>query len=98
MLSISFSGFLVQERLLVLGLKPGRPRFGCQLHKLDGHAFIPGMDFGPDVVILTITMGSVEASAAVGAFTGRTGRIVLLSSGDVYLAYARFSGIEPGPN
>ncbi len=44
MLSISFSGFLVQERLVVLGLKAGGPRFGCQLHKLDGHAFIPGRD------------------------------------------------------
>ncbi len=50
-------------------------------------------EFEPDVVILTITMRSVDASAAVGAFTGRAGRIVLLSSGDVYLAYGRFSGI-----
>jgi nucleoside-diphosphate-sugar epimerase len=55
------------------------------------------LQFEPDVVILTVTMGAADARAAVIAFTGRTGRIVLLSSGDVYLAYGRFSGIEPGP-
>ena len=54
-------------------------------------------EFKPDVVILTVTMGSVDARAAVEAFAGRAGRIVLLSSGDVYRAYGRFTGIEPGP-
>jgi nucleoside-diphosphate-sugar epimerase len=53
--------------------------------------------FRPDVVILTLAMGAVDAGAAVKAFAGRTSRIVLLSSGDVYRAYGRFIGIEPGP-
>jgi len=54
-------------------------------------------EFKPDVVILTVAMGAVDARAAVEAFAGRAGRIVLLSSGDVYLAYGRFTGTEPGP-
>jgi len=54
-------------------------------------------EFKPDVVILTVTMGAVDARAAVEAFAGRAGRIVLLSSGDVYRAYGRFTGTEPGP-
>ena len=54
-------------------------------------------EFNPDVVILTVAMGAVDAGAAVEAFAGRAGRIVLLSSGDVYRAYGRFTGIEAGP-
>jgi len=54
-------------------------------------------EFDPDVVILTVAMGAVDSRAAVEAFAGRTGRLVLLSSGDVYRAYGRFTGIEPGP-
>ena len=54
-------------------------------------------EFKPDVVILMVAMGAVDARAAVEAFAGRAGRIVLLSSGDVYLAYGRFTGTEPGP-
>ena len=54
-------------------------------------------EFKPDVVILTVAMGAVDARAAVEAFAGRAGRIVLLSSGDVYRAYGRFTGTEPGP-
>jgi nucleoside-diphosphate-sugar epimerase len=53
-------------------------------------------DFRPDVVIHTIAMGAVDAEASVNAFAGRTGRLVLLSSGDVYRAYGRFTKIEPG--
>ena len=54
-------------------------------------------EFKPNVVILTVAMGAVDARAAVEAFAGRVGRIVLLSSGDVYRAYGRFTGTEPGP-
>ena len=54
-------------------------------------------EFKPDVVILTVAMGAVDARAAVEAFAGRVGRIVLLSSGDVYRAYGRFTGTELGP-
>jgi nucleoside-diphosphate-sugar epimerase len=54
-------------------------------------------EFQPDAVILTVAMGAPDARAAVEAFAGRAGRIVLLSSGDVYWAYGRFTGIEAGP-
>jgi nucleoside-diphosphate-sugar epimerase len=50
-----------------------------------------------DLVIHTILMGEADARAAVHTFSGRSGRIVALSSGDVYLAYGRFTGLEPGP-
>lgn len=53
-------------------------------------------DFGPDVVIHTLAMGAVDAQACVRAFAGRAERLVLLSSGDVYRAYGRFTRIEPG--
>jgi nucleoside-diphosphate-sugar epimerase len=39
-------------------------------------------EFNADVVILTLAMGALDARAAVEAFAGRAGRIVLLSSGD----------------
>ncbi|GAM98527.1 UDP-glucose 4-epimerase [alpha proteobacterium U9-1i] len=52
--------------------------------------------FAPDVVLLTIAMGQSDASAAIAAFDGRAARVVLLSSGDVYAAYGRFTGFERG--
>ncbi|MGA2886492.1 MAG: NAD-dependent epimerase/dehydratase family protein [Terracidiphilus sp.] len=54
-------------------------------------------DFAPEVVIHTVAMGSVDAQAAVQAFAGRARRMVLLSSGDVYRAYGRFTKMESGP-
>jgi nucleoside-diphosphate-sugar epimerase len=51
----------------------------------------------PDVLLHMIPMGLADAQAAVEAFRGRAGRIVAVSSGDVYRAYGRFLGIEPGP-
>lgn len=51
----------------------------------------------PDVVIHTVAMGVTDAEPFVRAFSGRTGRIVALSSGDVYRAYGRFIKFEPGP-
>jgi nucleoside-diphosphate-sugar epimerase len=51
----------------------------------------------PDVVIHVMAMTQPEADAAVRALAGRTGRFVVLSSGDVYRAYGRFIGLEPGP-
>lgn len=49
-----------------------------------------------DVLIHMIAMGEADARAAVQAFTGRTGRIVVLSSGDVYRAYGRLTRLEEG--
>jgi nucleoside-diphosphate-sugar epimerase len=53
--------------------------------------------FAPDVVLHMIAMGEPDAEAAMDTFAGRAGRIVVLSSGDVYRAYGRFAGTEPGP-
>jgi len=50
-----------------------------------------------DAVIHMIPMGERDARAAVETFRGRAGRLVALSSGDVYRAYGRFTGLEPGP-
>lgn len=54
-------------------------------------------DFKPDTVIHTFAMGEADAKAMIAAFSGRTDRLVMLSSGDVYRAYGRFIGLEPGP-
>ena len=50
-----------------------------------------------DAVIHMIAMGEADARAAVRAFRGRAARLVVLSSGDVYRAYGRFTQLEPGP-
>ncbi|MBZ5572362.1 MAG: NAD-dependent epimerase/dehydratase family protein [Acidobacteriia bacterium] len=50
-----------------------------------------------DAVIHMIALGEADASAAMQAFQGRAQRLVVLSSGDVYRAYGRFMGTEPGP-
>jgi nucleoside-diphosphate-sugar epimerase len=66
-------------------------------------AGIPVLRFPPElvreefeVVINMIAMGEADARAAVQTFADRTGRLVVLSSGDVYAAYGRFSGLEVG--
>lgn len=51
----------------------------------------------PDVVIHMILMGEADARAACEAFRSRSRRLVVVSSGDVYRAYGRFAGLEPGP-
>lgn len=72
-------------------------------HVNSHHAGIPVLSFPPDVfhtdfdlVIHMIAMGEADAQAAVEAFSGRAQRILALSSGDVYRAYGRFTGIDPG--
>lgn len=77
---------------------------GSVQHFIDSSSVMPILDFPgelfafkPDVVILTVTMGAADAEAAMKAFRGHAGRIVLLSSGDVYWAYGRFAGVETGP-
>jgi len=50
-----------------------------------------------EIVVHMIAMGELDARAAVQAFTGRAERLVAVSSGDVYQAYGRFTGLEPGP-
>ncbi len=55
------------------------------------------LQFAPDSVVHMIAMTWADASAAVKMFRGHAGRLVAVSSGDVYLAYARFTNLEPGP-
>ncbi len=50
-----------------------------------------------DVVVHMILMGEADARVAASAFEGRAGRLVMISSGDVYRAYGRLTGQEPGP-
>jgi nucleoside-diphosphate-sugar epimerase len=52
--------------------------------------------FAPDVVVDTIAYLEHEAHAVVKAFRGLAGRLVVLSSQDVYRAYGRFLRSEPG--
>jgi hypothetical protein len=44
-----------------------------------------------------VAMGQADAEAAVKTFAGKARRLVVASSGDVYRAYVRFTGLEPGP-
>ncbi len=54
--------------------------------------------FGPDVVVDMIAYTEEDASGLVATFRGLARRAVVISSGDVYLAYGRVVGTEPGPN
>lgn len=49
-----------------------------------------------DVVVHMTLMGEADGRAAVDAFAGRAGHLVMVSSGDVYRAYGRLTGLEPG--
>jgi nucleoside-diphosphate-sugar epimerase len=69
------------------------PRSVMPIQKFPAKLF----EFGPDVVVHTVAMGAIDTQASVRAFAGHTGRLVLLSSGDVYRAYGRFTRLEPGP-
>jgi nucleoside-diphosphate-sugar epimerase len=51
----------------------------------------------PDVVVHMFPVGQEDARAAVARFAGVARRLVALSSGDVYRAYGRLLGSEPGP-
>lgn len=73
-------------------------------HVHDVRAAIPVLHFPPEmlakpaeVVIHMIAMVQSDAEAAVHAFSGKSRRLVVASSGDVYQAYGKFIGIESGP-
>jgi nucleoside-diphosphate-sugar epimerase len=51
----------------------------------------------PDAVLDMAPMSQDDARRAVEALRGRTGRLVAISSGDVYRAYDRLRGKDPGP-
>ena len=54
-------------------------------------------DPAPEVVLHMFPVGEDDARAAVARFIGVARRMVALSSGDVYRAYGRLLGTEPGP-
>jgi nucleoside-diphosphate-sugar epimerase len=51
----------------------------------------------PDVVLHMVAMTARDAASAVHAFQGRTPRLVVISSADVYRARNRLFRVEPGP-
>jgi nucleoside-diphosphate-sugar epimerase len=51
----------------------------------------------PDVVVHMWAMTEAAAQSFVAFFRGFAGRVVLISSGDVYRAYGRLQRIESGP-
>jgi len=53
--------------------------------------------FAPDVVVDLILASERQARDLMNAFRGIAGRVVALSSGDVYRAAGILHGLEPGP-
>lgn len=51
----------------------------------------------PDVAIHMWAMTEADAQSFVDKFRGVVSRAVVISSGDVYRAYGRLTGLEPGP-
>ena len=49
-----------------------------------------------DILVHMVAMGAADAETAARLFAGRVGRLVLISSGDVYRAYGRLIRLEPG--
>jgi nucleoside-diphosphate-sugar epimerase len=91
--------FTVYNRGLTQSVLPDNTQYFIDSNSVTPITHFPNalFDREPEVVILTVAMGAVDAKAAVKAFAGRVGRIVLLSSGDVYRAYGRLIGVEAGP-
>jgi nucleoside-diphosphate-sugar epimerase len=49
-----------------------------------------------DVIVHMVAMGAYDAEAAVQTFSGRTQRLTVISSCDVYRAFGRLTKAEPG--
>jgi len=81
--------------------EPELPAAARHVHSAD--AGIPILRFPPellrpwDAVIHMMPIGEADLHAFAMSFAGKVGRSVVISSGDVYLAYGRLQGIEPGP-
>lgn len=65
-------------------------------HRLADHAG-EFRGFGPDVVVDTIPFTEQDAGSVVATFRGLAGRLVTISSGDVYRAYGVFTRLEQAP-
>ena len=82
--------------------EPGLPAAVRHIHS--SRAAIPVFHFPsalsdppPDVVLHMFPVGEDDTRAAIARFMGIARRIVAISSGDVYRAYGRLLGLEPGP-
>ena len=51
----------------------------------------------PDAVVDMVCMTEHHARTTLDTFSGLAGRLVVISSGDVYRAFGRLHGSEPGP-
>lgn len=54
-------------------------------------------EFGPDVAVDMFAFSAADAASGCDLLRGRVGRVVVLSSIDVYLAYGRIHRTEAGP-
>lgn len=59
---------------------------------------VNGFRFNPDVVVDTIAFAEADALGLLETFRGLAHGSVVISSADVYRAYGRFLGLEPGPS
>lgn len=68
-------------------------------HLLGDFAHLPreASDPAPDVVVHMWAMTEMDAESLVKRFRGVASRAVVISSGDVYRAYGRLTGLESGP-
>jgi len=77
-------------------LPPGVKRILGDRHRLEDQTD-SFRRFGPDIVVDMIAFTEADALSLVVAFRGLARRLVVISSADVYRAYGRFLGTEPGP-
>ena len=77
-------------------LPPGVEHILGDRHQLDEHAAV-FRRLRPEVVVDMIAYTERDAVGLVETFRGLAHRSVVISSADVYRAYGRFLGLEPGP-
>src|ERR1700730_10176667 len=67
------------------------------IHRLleRGHHVVDDEGSEAGAVVCVHLFTQEDAEAAVAHFRGRTGKLVVLSSGDVYRAYGKLQGTEP---
>ncbi len=90
------------HQVAVLHRGNARPAYEGEIERIHGDrnqlaAARPALErFAPDVVIDLILSSGRQASELIAAFRGIAGRVVALSSMDVYRAFGIIQGTEPG--